>query len=118
MMTYKLFLGLIGIFVVAPTILFFSLRWVLLRFLRPKFSSYVSVAITPVGFVYYGALVLALVIGVASYKLDPNGALSSFLERPSGIFIGSLLLAGYLFGVDWICRRLGYPVIRTIRRDV
>lgn len=116
-MTYKFAFVLLGIFVVAPVALFFLLRWILSKLLRSNSLPGASYAVTQSGFILYGTFMLALVIGTASYRLEPNGALGSLLKNPNARLIAVLIVTICVTVAERLLRRFGYPTIVVSTRD-
>jgi hypothetical protein len=102
-----------GIFVVFPMLLFFALR----RLARPlirraRASPQIGVAITPAGYLLYGAQVLCMLLCVVAYNIDPTGRLGSVLHTNDGLLgvIAIVVVGFHLVGIG--LTRVGYPPLR------
>jgi hypothetical protein len=109
-----------GVFVVIPVLLFFGI----LRLARPlirrtRTSSQIALAITPMGYIFYGCQVLYMLVSVISYNIDPTGWLGSILHTTSGL-LGAITIAVVGFNLVAIgLTRVGYPPLRPrVRPDV
>jgi ATP-dependent Clp protease adapter protein ClpS len=105
-MTLSLLL-LLGIFVVAPSGLYFALRWIARRWLRNKPAHPYAAKITPWGLVVYACMTVVLLYGCVKYQIQPDSAVGTLLHKPGGVIIALvavLLMASYL---DVFLRKLG-----------
>ena len=110
---------LFGIFVVFPVTLFFFLRWLAFRILKPKRDVAGMRVITPIGFVFYGCMVLVMIALCAAYQLQPAGPLGAFLHQPAGLLAAVLLLFFGSSVAEVLLRKFGTPTVRDrARRDV
>jgi hypothetical protein len=104
---------LLAIFVVFPIALFFALRRLARQWLRRHPRADVARAvITPTGYALSGCLTLVLLVGIAARQLEPNGPLGQFLNRPSGLLAGTVVvLLGFSIAGATL-DKLGYPTTR------
>src|ERR1700683_1842773 len=113
----QLMLGLLLlIFVVIPALLFYGVRAIAFRAL-PRDSAGRTRAVTPVGFVVYGLMVL-LLIGLLAASAS-SGSVGHRLRQPGVLVAGIVILtiAGGL--VEWVLRKLRRPTTRSMPdRDV
>jgi hypothetical protein len=92
--------------------LFFAGRWLSRYWSQRHPTSHAVAEVTPTGMVLYGCLVLALVVGAAVRKADPDGPLGLFLNSRDGLQI-AIVVAVVIFALAWTALELlGHSPIR------
>jgi hypothetical protein len=103
----------IGIFVVFPVVLFFGLRSLERRWIKPRSSSPMRSVVTPAGYLLHGSQVVFLLGCAVNYELEPTGPLGASLHTVPGLVLVLLGSTGGFALAAVILARLGYPTSRV-----